>query len=487
MSRSFIMLVTAFILFGSGLFANAQDQPLNVVATTTIIADIAQNVGGDRVAVTSIVPPDTDIHAFLPDPRDIAAISDADLILVNGLGLEGFLTQVIDNTGDADIVTVSDGVPLRAVGAVTHAHDDHDEHDDHEDEHHTSASTAVTAGYVTFISASDDVLIGGTTDVAAAVELHQTVIEDDIARMEAVDGLPLAAGDTVRLEPGSYHLMLVGLTSDLLPDDTVDITLNFESGKTLELSLPVQDEAPAEQDAIITPDFIVSAAWVRPALADMVADEHNDNHADEADCVDVSGAAHDHDQDEDEDEDEHEHDAGECDPHVWLTPANGIIMAENIAAALTAADPDGAATYEANLTEYTAQLESLDAEIREMMATIPAERRVLATNHDFLGYFADAYDLEVVGVVIPGGSTLVEPSAQDIAGLIEVLQTENVPAIFAEVSNRSALVDIIADETGQDVRIVTLYSGALSADGSASTYVDLLRENAHLIAAALSG
>lgn len=471
MSRSFIMFVAALILSGGGLLVQAQDEPLNVVATTTIIADIAQNVGGDRVAVTSIVPPDTDIHAFLPDPRDIATLASADLILVNGLGLEGFLSQIIDNAGDADIVTVSDGVPLRAVGDADRQHDEH--------AHEMNTSSAVTAGYVTLISASDDVLIGGTTDVAAAVEVHQTVLEDDIARMQAVDGLPLTAGDTVRLEPGGYHLMFVGLTSDLLPDDTVNVTLNFESGKTLELTLPVQDQAPAEQEEIITPDFIASAAWVRPALADMATDAHDAIHTNEVDCVDMSDAAHEHEHDEDE------HEAGECDPHVWLTPANGIIIAENIAAALSAADPDGAAVYQANLNEYTAQLEALDAEIQAMMAAIPVERRVLATNHDFLGYFADAYELEVVGVVIPGGSTLVEPSAQDIAGLIEVLQTANVPAIFAEVSNRSALVDIIADEIGQNVRIITLYSGALSETGSASTYIDLLRENARLITDAL--
>ncbi len=112
--------------------------------------------------------------------------------------------------------------------------------------------------------------------------------------------------------------------------------------------------------------------------------------------------------------------------------------------------------------------------------------RVLITNHDAFGYFAARYDFEVAVTIIPSGSTLAEPSAADVAAVIDLIGEEGVPSIFSETTVSDDLAQQIADETGAEVHV--LYSGSLSeADGPASTYVDYIRYNVTTIAEALGG
>jgi zinc/manganese transport system substrate-binding protein len=131
---------------------------------------------------------------------------------------------------------------------------------------------------------------------------------------------------------------------------------------------------------------------------------------------------------------------------------------------------------------------ALDDEVRTILEVIPDERRILVTDHDALGYYADAYDFEVAGVVIPGGSTLAEPSSAELAELVEVIEDEQVPAIFANSANPTALVDAVAAETGTEVAVVDLFVDSLGPEGSGvETYQDMMRTNAQRIADALAG
>lgn len=332
MNRLFVTIVPLFLLAAAwpGL---AQPAALNVVATTTLIADVARSVGGGRVAVTALVPPDSDEHAWQPNPRDAALVASADLLLANGAGLELFLGGLLENAGAAPLVIVSNGV------AVLPAYNPR------------AASPAAPLG-----------VLG--VDVACA-------------------------------EYGDAH------------------------------------------------------------------DEHDDH----------------------DDHDEHAH--GDCDPHVWTDPANVMIWADNIAAALAAADPAGAAVYAARAAAYKTDLAALDAEVEAILAAVPAERRMLVTNHNFLAYFARRYGFTITGVVL-GETTLAESAPQQVAALVEALRAAQVPAIFAEVSAAAGLAQTVAAESG--VAVVALYSGALSApDGPAATYFDYLRYNARAIAGALGG
>ena len=141
----------------------------------------------------------------------------------------------------------------------------------------------------------------------------------------------------------------------------------------------------------------------------------------------------------------------------------------------------------ANATEYADELRSLDEEIIEELASISDENRKMVTNHEAFGYFADRYDFEVVGTVIPGGSTLADPSSAELAGLVEIMTDEEINVIFAETVEPAALAEAVAEEIGEDVEVVTLFTESLGEDGSGGeTYIDMLRTNAARIVDALS-
>jgi zinc/manganese transport system substrate-binding protein len=107
------------VLTASTLPAQAQGR-LNVVTSFSILADFAQNVGGDRASVTTLIGPDSDVHVYTPAPADAKKVADARLLIVNGLGLEGWLPRLVQSSGSkATIVTATHGiVPLEAGGAA---------------------------------------------------------------------------------------------------------------------------------------------------------------------------------------------------------------------------------------------------------------------------------------------------------------------------------------------------------------------------------
>nr|WP_242697481.1 zinc ABC transporter substrate-binding protein [Bordetella petrii] len=209
---------------------------------------------------------------------------------------------------------------------------------------------------------------------------------------------------------------------------------------------------------------------------------------------------HDHDHDHDhghEHEHDHEHghehghghDAaghhhhGDLDPHAWQSLANGAVYARNIAAGLAAADPEHAAAYRQRAQAYIARIDALDAQLRKTFAGIPAARRQVVTSHDAFGYFGDAYGVRFIAVA--GFSTDAEPSAADMARIIEQVRREHVPAVFVENITSPALVRQIARETGARVG-GTLYSDALAPPGKpAATYLGMFEWNARQLSAAL--
>ena len=135
---------------------------------------------------------------------------------------------------------------------------------------------------------------------------------------------------------------------------------------------------------------------------------------------------------------------------------------------------------------YEQQLQELHNEIQELFEAVPFGKRVLATYHVDFNYFAEQYDFEVVGTVIPSLSTTDSASANQLTELIEVIEKNNVPAIFADVASSDRLAAMIAEERG-DIDVVNLYSESLGEAGSgASTYLDMLRTNYERIAAALA-
>lgn len=197
----------------------------------------------------------------------------------------------------------------------------------------------------------------------------------------------------------------------------------------------------------------------------------------------TGSAEDDHEGEEDEHaDDEHAHDGD--DPHVWLDASRMATAAELVGEELaTVTGDDG---YAGCGTQVAAELRDVHEQVVEILAAVPEERRVLVTDHQSFGYFARAYDFDLLGVVVPGGSTDAEPSSQELAELVEVVQDAGVPAVFSNTAVSSSLVEAVAAEAGGEVQVVELYVGSVGPEGSgATTYADLMLTDARLIADAL--
>ena len=296
--RALLQFATALVGLSLAAPTSAwSDNPIPVVATFSILGDMVKRIGGDHVAVTTLVGADGDAHVYQPIPADARAVSQADILVFNGLAFEGWLDRLVE--------------------------------------------------------ASD------------------------------FDGIRVVASEGI--EP-----------------------IAFEDG---------------------------------------------DDHA-------------------------------AFDPHAWQSLANAVVYVDNITAVLATADPANASSYYRNRAAYVAEIEALDAEIREIAAGLPADGRTVVTSHDAFGYFSEAYGLHFVAP--HGVSTESEPSAADVAALIRQIRGEGIKAIFIESITDSRLLEQIANETGASIG-GTLYSDSLSKpDGPASTYLDMMRYNALTLARALS-
>ena len=358
------------------------DSVIRVVATTSVVADWVENIGGEHVEVFSVVPAGSDPHGFQPGARDVTKIADADLVLSIGLGLEGsWLRELVENAArdPSSIVELGEAIdPIEF--AESHA---------------------------------DEVeLLEELNHIVHEVEGGEITPE---AGLEEVREL-LAAAEGDEEEQAAMALGIL---------DT------FEAG---------QIEA---DDAI-------------EALEDLAAGG----------------------------EEEHEgHGHGLEDPHFWFDPLRVKIAVDDIAARLSGLDPDRGGVYVANASAYNERLDELHSWTEEQVSVVPEERRLLLTSHDSLGYFANLYGFEVIGVIL-GVSTEREPSAADLADLVEEVEEEGISAVFGETTVSERLAIAIAEESG--VKLVRLYSGALGDENSvAATYLEMVRTNVERIVEAL--
>ncbi len=200
--------------------------------------------------------------------------------------------------------------------------------------------------------------------------------------------------------------------------------------------------------------------------------------------VGVLGESEGHEEHGHEEGEDDGHGHGELDPHFWFDPLRVKQAVNSIAAQLSTIDPEGQASYRENAADYSNALDELHAWIEEKVATLPHERRLLVTSHDSFQYFAKRYDFEVVGAIFPI-STETEPTAKELAELIETIEHAGAPAVFAEKSHSDRLGQRVAEQTGATL-IGGLYTGSLGEPGGdAGTYIDLMRYNVNVIVEAL--
>ncbi|MFW6365726.1 MAG: metal ABC transporter solute-binding protein, Zn/Mn family [Spirochaetota bacterium] len=178
------------------------------------------------------------------------------------------------------------------------------------------------------------------------------------------------------------------------------------------------------------------------------------------------------------------------DPHVWFDVSLWTIVADEIHAAFSEADPENAAEYRANYTVYRAKLVDLEAEVQEAVAELPEERRVLITAHDAFGYFGEAYGFRVMG--LQGLSTVSEAGTQNVRKLADFIADNRIPAIFVESSVPKKNIEALraaVNSRGYNVQIGgELFSDAMGDAGTEEgTYIGMVRHNVHTIVGALAG
>lgn len=178
--------------------------------------------------------------------------------------------------------------------------------------------------------------------------------------------------------------------------------------------------------------------------------------------------------DHDHDHADHDHDHGVYNAHVWLDPALAIRQVQNIADGLCAVDSGNAQAYQANAAAYIARIEALDAELTAQLA--PVEGSAIVTFHEAFTYFANAYGLQVAGVI--AGDSGEEPSTRQIARTCDLVKELGVKALFVEPQYPTKSAETIARETG--AKVYTL-DPVVSGDGSFESYENLMRENARVL------
>ena len=173
------------------------------------------------------------------------------------------------------------------------------------------------------------------------------------------------------------------------------------------------------------------------------------------------------------------------DPHFWLDPVSVFTYVENIRDGLSAVDPAGEPVYRRNAADYIDELKTLDGWITDQVEQLPPEQRILVTNHESFGYYADRYGFEVIGTIIPSVSTGSSPSAQQLVQLVDEIKRTNAPAIFLESGSNPQLAEQVARETSVKV-IEGLYTHSISPPGGeAPSYIDMMMYNTRTIVEAL--
>ena len=159
-------------------------------------------------------------------------------------------------------------------------------------------------------------------------------------------------------------------------------------------------------------------------------------------------------------------------PHFWFDVTYAKAYVARIRDALVAADSPHAGGYRSRATDYLAELDRLDAEIKTKVATIPEARRKLVTSHDAFPYFAKAYGFTVVGFAQPEPDK--EPSPAELADLVEKVKEEHVAAIFSEAQVSTRLAETLAREAGVTTIVADLPTDSLG-DPPADSYVGMMR------------
>ena len=486
---------------GSDQPAAGEDQKLNVITTTEIIADLVKNIGGDRVRVSSVVPHGGDPHSYEPSPADARRVVEADVAFTNHLLLEEhalikmFDTNVPEGVPNVSLAEESErygshlipfvedvGLDVPWLGLAVRGNDS-----DRTVEVRVTATGVEGPGeffaYVTSVSGVPNPYFNSTdgfdeTDsltlpTGAHTHLNWAFTEPGFYILDLHADLVVADEIMMSLGTASFTFA-VGIDPyslgdlQVLIDGHLDIAVDLNEGElfvctaTLSCVDNVGDASP-ETVVIEVPNKAISLVPDNPRFLFLGEAGSEIWELPQA----VLG--------------KHVH--GVIDPHVWEDVKNARAMVQVIAETLIMADPAGQGTYEENRDMYLEELTNLDRYVADQLALIPDSNRNLVTTHDAFGYLAEAYGLRVAGFVVPNPAQ--DPSAVQVTRLTETIRNLEVPAVFLEpnLASRATVLQQVADD--HDVKVCKLYGDSFDED--VLSYVEMMRHNADELLRCLGG
>ena len=303
---------------------------------------------------------------------------------------------------------------------------------------------------------------------------------------------------TTTVAPEPVEKPLIVVTTNILGDvvgkavgDLFDVETIMPPGAD-----PHVFQASAKQvDRMMKADLlVVNGANFEEGLLDVIKGAESDGvkvfeAIDSVDPLEDNDKEEGHDDhDEEGHDDHHGHDHGGVDPHFFTDPGRMAQVVKQLSDFLVLNFPEiDEKDLVSHMTDYSKKLEDLDSEVMQTLSSIPTGSRVMVTNHEVFAYFAESYEFEILGTIIPSSSTLSNTSAKDLVDLAEKMKAEGVPAVFVDASSSDALAEALAGEV-DGVKVVSLFSESLGAEDTAgSTYIDMVRTNSELIASALTG
>jgi zinc/manganese transport system substrate-binding protein len=287
-----------------------------------------------------------------------------------------------------------------------------------------------------------------------------------------------AGGDRLRVVATTTQ---VGEAARVVGGDAIELTVLLPPGaEAHDFEITPDAAAAIERADLILKSGAGLESWLDDALTTIGGEERV---RDMSSGIELRAVADGH---EGEPNDAHEGEA--IDPHYWLNAPNATALVENVRAALAEAVPDASDQLASRARQYTERLAAADAEIRELLGQLPADRRGVVTNHDALGYFLDEYGLRLVGTVFGSLDVAAEPDPGQLAELVETIRSEGVTAIFSESAVNPGLARVIAKETGARVAEEPLYTDSLGPPGSGADTLDgMLLHNARVLFEGLGG
>ena len=314
------------------------------------------------------------------------------------------------------------------------------------------ATTDVDAEVETSVGSSAETSESSVSAASDLTALATTSIWADVTS-NALCGAEVETIIPVGADPHSWE------PSIRVPDDIAAADLLVRNGLFLEEGL------------LATLDAVDESVTPMVSLATLVASEEDDDHDD-------------HDDHAGHDDHGHHHHSGP-DPHLWMDPTLVAQAAALIADAAVEAGWPGSVKDCA--ADYAVQLATLDEEISSQVSVVDAGDRVLVTNHDAFGRFAERYGFTVLGTILPSTSTLAEANPADLTALAEEIKEAGVTTIFYDLQASSIGAESLAERL-DGVEVAGLLTGSLVEDPEVGAdYITMMRTNVQRILSAIEG